>query len=49
MKQASKMGVRQFMFFVPGRSPGTGSWFVAPMHMLKNARKIRNPAFIRRR
>ncbi len=35
----------KFMFFVPGRIPGTGNWFIAPLQMLKKAKKIKHPAF----
>ncbi len=35
---------RQFYFFVPGRIPGSGDWYVAPVELLKKATKLRNPA-----
>ena len=34
---------RKFLFFIPGRTPGTGSWFTAPLEMLRHARKVRKP------
>ena len=43
--QAGKKPLGKFMFFVPGRTPGTGSWFIAPLQMLEKAKKIKRPAF----
>ena len=40
-KPSSKTGSREFLFFVPGPTPGSGSWFVAPVEMLRHARKVR--------
>lgn len=40
---------REFFFFVPGRIPGTGSWFAAPVDMMKKARKLQNPGRSNRR
>ena len=37
----SKKPLGEFMFFVPGRTPGTGSWFIAPLQLLEQARKIK--------
>ena len=37
----------EFLFFVPGPTPGSGSWFAAPVEMLRHARKLYNPAFRR--
>ncbi len=43
--QAGKKPLGEFMFFVPGRTPGTGNWFVAPLQMLEKAKKIKRPFF----
>ncbi len=43
--QAGKKPLGEFMFFVPGRTPGKGSWFVAPLQMLEKAKKIKRPLF----
>ena len=43
--QAGKKPLGKFMFFVPGSTPGTGSWFVAPLQMLEKAKKINRPSF----
>jgi hypothetical protein len=40
---------REFFFFVPGRIPGTGSWFAAPVDVMKKARKLQNPTRANRR
>lgn len=40
---------REFFFFVPGRVPGGGNWFAAPVEMMKKARRIQNPARANRR
>ena len=35
--------VREFLFFIPGATPGSGSWFTAPVQMLRHAKKVRKP------
>jgi hypothetical protein len=48
-KQMPQATRQEFLFFVPGQFPGTGSWYAAPFEMLKKARKIGNPAMMRHR
>ncbi len=43
--RAGKKPDGEFMFFVPGNIPGTGSWFVAPLPLLDQAKKIKSPAY----
>ncbi|MCP4932847.1 MAG: hypothetical protein GY927_01275 [bacterium] len=43
--RAGKKPLGEFMFFVPGQTPGTGSWFIAPLQMLEKAKKIKLPSF----
>ena len=43
--QTGQKPAGEFMFFVPGRTPGSGSWFAAPLQLLEKARKLNSPAY----
>ncbi len=36
---------QEFLFFVPGPTPGSGGWFAAPVELLRYARKVRKPEY----
>ncbi len=36
---------QEFLFFVPGPTPGSGGWFAAPVELLRYARKVGKPEY----
>lgn len=46
-KPDAKVVLREFKFFVPGVKPGSGTWFSAPVEIMKKARKVAPPAYAR--